>query len=65
MRLECECCGESFILKARQLKHVITKTHDEDCDIGRDVIICPLCGGTNNVGDNILWEAKNENKRKK
>lgn len=64
MRIECEYCGETFIIKAKQLKHVIRKDFETDSDIARDVIECPLCGGMNNVGDNVIWAAKMDKTKK-
>lgn len=64
MRLECEYCGETFILKAKQLKHMIRKDFETDSDVSRDVIECPMCGGMNNVGDNVIWAAKMEKAKK-
>lgn len=64
MRLECEFCGDTFILKAKQLKHVIKKDFETDSDISRDVIECPFCRGMNNVGDNVVWAAKMEKAKK-
>lgn len=64
MRLECEFCGETFVLKANQLRHVIKKDFDTDADVCRDIIECPICGGANNVGDNVVWAAKMEKAKK-